>query len=162
MEIRSFPRNDCSSPLLTVSFPGLCQRRQWPEPHYQSYLTEYGIRCVVRVNNREYHTDLGFENEILAFENAAQRAYLICRNFSVNDGMLPGSKGTSKQGKPVAIGHERRSILSDDGSISIGSSSGGSSPDREEFFPPLYPDVEPPRRTTGRKQSYRGGQQLRR
>lgn len=93
---------------------------------------------MVRVNNREYHTDVGFESEQLSVENAAQRAYLICRNFSMNDGMLPGSKpGNRRQGMPVAIGTERRSIHSDDGSFgsssSAGSRSGGSSPDRADF-----------------------------
>ena len=69
---------------------------------------------------------------MLARENAAMRAYLICRNFSVNDGMYPSShnKGRVLQGLPVAIGTERRSIYAEDldGSTSSGSRSGGSSP----------------------------------
>ena len=69
---------------------------------------------------------------MLARENAAMRAYLICRNFSVNDGMYPSGNrnGAVMQGLPVAIGTERRSICSEDldTSASSGSRSGGSSP----------------------------------
>lgn len=69
---------------------------------------------------------------MLARENAAMRAYLICRNFSVNDGMYPSghNKGPVLQGLPVAIGTERRSIYNEDpdASVSSGSRSGGSSP----------------------------------
>ncbi|KAL8800524.1 MAG: hypothetical protein Q9182_005124 [Xanthomendoza sp. 2 TL-2023] len=56
------------------------------------------------------------------------RAYLICRNFSVNDGMYPSghAKGPVIQGLPVAIGTERRSVYVDD--HENGSRSGGSSP----------------------------------
>ena len=113
---------------------GLCHRRQWPQPSYESYASRAGVKCVVRVNNREYYTDDTYENEVLASENAAMRAYLICRNFSVNDGKYPSShnKGGAMvlQGKPVAIGTERRSFYTDDGesSTSSGSRSGGSSP----------------------------------
>lgn len=141
--------------LLTWSFEGLCQRRQWPEPQYQAFYTPDGYKCVVRVNNREYHTDLGFHTEPLAVENAAQRAYLICRNFSMNDGMLPGSTpGSRRQGMPVAIGTERRSVHSDDGSFSgssSGSRSGGSSPDRSDFPHGVGNAEHVPRRS---KQSY--------
>lgn len=77
------------------------------------------------------------------------RAYLICRNFSVNDGMYPAGHdhGGIVQGVPVAIGKGRKcervrdeemgfSGISDGvggsspaGSWS-GSGSGGSSPER--------------------------------
>ena len=83
------------------------------------------------------------------------RAYLICRNFSVNDGMYPTghtANGTT-QGLPVAIGRERGRITysggSDDWSgrsatatvdwdervFADGSLSGGSSPgsDRSHY-----------------------------
>lgn len=111
----------------------LCYRRQWPEPQYSAQLTRNGVKCVVRVNNREYHTDMAYENAILASENAAMRAYLICRNFSVNDGMYPSgtmsSQGGVLQGMPVAIGTERRVYNEDqESSSSSGSRSGGSSP----------------------------------
>lgn len=113
-------------------YSGLCNRRQWPEPHYEPYLTRAGVKCVVRVNNREYHTDTTYENQTLANENAAMRAYLICRNFSVNDGRYPSghSKHGVLQGMPVAIGTERRSHYTDDAesTASSGSRSGGSSP----------------------------------
>ena len=111
-----------------------------------------GFVCVVRVNNREYRTDTGYQTEGLARENAAMRAYLICRNFSVNDGKFPagqGSRGEVVQGRPVAIGTERRStasssssytsLYSDDSSISSGSRSGGSSPGQAEF--PRYAEA---------------------
>jgi hypothetical protein len=68
---------------------GLCRRRRWPDPLYESYNYTSGYTCVVRVNNREYQTDTIYETETLTQENAAMRAYLICRNFSVNDGMYP-------------------------------------------------------------------------
>ena len=103
---------------------------------YESYNTRAGVKCVVRVNNREYHTDTTYENEVLANENAAMRAYLICRNFSVSDGMYPpGHKaGSVLQGMPVAIGTERRNVYNEDQeSSSSGSQSGGSSPGSAEF-----------------------------
>ncbi|KAI9717147.1 MAG: hypothetical protein M1812_004895 [Candelaria pacifica] len=83
----------------------------WPDPLYESYRTASGYTCTVRVNNREYQTDTLYESDTLARENAAMRAYLICRNFSVNDGMYPAghNKGGIVQGLPVAIGTGRRS-----------------------------------------------------
>ena len=41
----------------------------------------------MRVNNREYQTETEYETEDLAQNAAAARAYMICRNFSVNDGV---------------------------------------------------------------------------
>ena len=119
---------------------GLCHRRQWPEPLYDSYPTRAGVKCVVRVNNREYHTDGPFSTELLASENAAMRAYLICRNFSVNDGMYPQGHhqhGGPLQGMPVAIGRERRIVYRSDcdhdSSVSSGSRRGRSSPVSDRF-----------------------------
>lgn len=65
---------------------------------------------MVRVNNREYKSDKVYKTEIMARENAAMSAYLICRNFSVNDGMYPAGvdHGGVLQGIPVAIGTGRR------------------------------------------------------
>lgn len=40
------------------------------------------------MNGREYQTDLAYESTTLAQENAAMRAFMVCRNFSVNGGML--------------------------------------------------------------------------
>ncbi|KAJ5216289.1 uncharacterized protein N7498_002696 [Penicillium cinerascens] len=113
----------------------LCRRRRWPEPTYEAYPTTGGYTCVARVNNREYQTDIIYESETLARENAAMRAYLICRNFSVNDGMYPsGHKhGGAVQGIPVAIGTGRKSSRDDDTDTSVssgGSWSGESSPER--------------------------------
>jgi len=67
----------------------------------------------------------------LAEENAAMRAYLICRNFSVNDGMYPAGHdhGGIPQGFPVAIGTGRRNRYSEDPSSSNDS---GSSPESHE------------------------------
>lgn len=82
----------------------------------------------------------------MARENAAMRAYLICRNFSVNDGMYPAGHdhGGVLQGVPVAIGTGRGSHRvssrygaahhdeSDSTSVSGGSRSGGSSPESHD------------------------------
>lgn len=68
------------------------------------------------------------------------RAYLICRNFSVNDGKYPSGHNKSGvlQGLPVAIGTERRSFYTEDeSSSSSGSRSGGSSP-RSYEAPHVY------------------------
>lgn len=86
---------------------------------------------MVRVNHREYQSDGVYENETIAREHAAMRAYLICRNFSVNDGMYPAghkNEGTIIQGLPVAIGTGRHSRYHSDSSGGGGYSSGGSSP----------------------------------
>ncbi|KAL2002028.1 hypothetical protein VTN02DRAFT_781 [Thermoascus thermophilus] len=120
----------------------LCRRRRWPDPLYEAYACPTGYTCVVRVNNREYQTDAVCETETLARENAAMRAYLICRNFSVNDGMYPAGHdhGGVVQGIPVAIGTGRRGGVvgryADDPDASSsptsgggGSRSGGSSPE---------------------------------
>ncbi|KAI9884659.1 MAG: hypothetical protein M1823_003541 [Watsoniomyces obsoletus] len=113
----------------------LCRRRRWSDPLYEPYQTPSGqYCCTVRVNHREYQADTLHETETMAREHAAMRAYLICRNFSVNDGMLPaGHKGdgTVLQGLPVAIGTGRHSHSTTYDSSSSGSGgyvSGGSSP----------------------------------
>lgn len=121
---------------------GLCRRRHWPEPIYSAYPGpgSSGYTCTVRVNNREYQTDVTCTSETLARESAAMRAYLICRNFSVNDGMYPAGHdhGGVVQGIPVAIGTGRGKSrfavdegLDTDGSLSTSgeSRSGGSSPE---------------------------------
>lgn len=142
-------RRSFRSWLISLLYLGLCHRRQWPQPHYETYPSRAGVKCVVRVNNREYHTDTTYENQILAEENAAMRAYLICRNFSVNDGRYPSGHNKSGvlQGLPVAIGTERRSFYTEDteSSSSSGSRSGGSSP-RSYEAPRVYGND---RRTSG-------------
>ncbi|KAF2642575.1 hypothetical protein P280DRAFT_268438 [Massarina eburnea CBS 473.64] len=109
---------------------GLCQRRNWPDPLFQTFRARYGYGCTVRVNNREYTTDVEYETDELAKNAAATRAYMICRNFSVNDGMYPGQRpgqGGVVQGLPVAIGTGRRNTCSSN-EYDSASSSGGTSP----------------------------------
>ncbi|KAF2136715.1 uncharacterized protein K452DRAFT_329555 [Aplosporella prunicola CBS 121167] len=121
---------------------GLCQRRHWPDPLYECYRTRQGYTCTVRVNNREYTTDAEYESDELARNAAATRAYMICRNFSVNDGMYPGQRqgqGGIIQGLPVAIGTGRRSTYSSSNDYDSSSSgyaeagSGGSSPRSSDY-----------------------------
>ncbi|KAK4190843.1 hypothetical protein QBC35DRAFT_56697 [Podospora australis] len=66
----------------------LCRRRGWLDPTYECYRDGSGYTCLVQVNGREYQTDLAYESGNLAQENAAMRAFMVCRNFSVNGGML--------------------------------------------------------------------------
>ncbi|KAF1813576.1 hypothetical protein P152DRAFT_456958 [Eremomyces bilateralis CBS 781.70] len=89
--------------------------------------------CTVRVNNREYSADREYASEEMARNAAATHAYLICRNFSMNDGMYPGDKhsqGGVIQGLPVAIGTGRRRTYStqEEDQSSNSYASGGSSP----------------------------------
>ncbi|OQE46078.1 hypothetical protein PENCOP_c001G03624 [Penicillium coprophilum] len=102
----------------------LCRRRNWPEPIYNAYTSSSGYTCTVRVNNREYQTDSICSNETLARESAAMRAYLICRNFSVNDGMYPAGHehGGAVQGMRAAIGSGRK-IAREDNMVSFGTGS---------------------------------------
>jgi hypothetical protein len=114
---------------------GLCQRRHWPDPLFQTYRTRLGYGCTVRVNNREYSTDVEYETDELAKNAAATRAYMICRNFSVNDGMYPGQRpgqGGVVQGLPVAIGTGRRGTVSS-AEFDSSSSSGGNSPRNSDY-----------------------------
>jgi len=73
---------------LVAQSLGLCRRRGWGDPMYECYRSSNGYTCHVLVNGREYQTDLAYESDILAQENAAMRAFMVCRNFSVNGGML--------------------------------------------------------------------------
>ncbi|RYN35449.1 hypothetical protein AA0119_g1250 [Alternaria tenuissima] len=108
---------------------GLCQRRHWPDPLFQTYRTRYGYGSTVRVNNREYSTDVEYESEELAKNAAATRAYMICRNFSVNDGMYPGQRpGQGAQGLPTPIGAGRRNTSSSNDYDSSSTTSGNTSP----------------------------------
>jgi len=104
---------------------GLCERRKYPAPLYRIFATSSGYRCVVRVNNREYQSDSYYHSELLARENAALRAYNLCKNFSINDGMYPAGyqHGGLVQGVPVAIGTDRHRYGSDTPSTQSGSSS---------------------------------------
>jgi hypothetical protein len=66
----------------------LCRRRGWLDPMYECRRGSDGFSCLVLVNGREYQTDLTYQSDFLAQENAAMRAFMVCRNFSVNGGML--------------------------------------------------------------------------
>jgi len=89
----------------------LCRRRGWRDPLYETYRSSSGFTCLVLVNGREYQTDLAYESDGLAQENAAMRAFMVCRNFSVNGGML--ARNGVVQGLPASEhsssrGHRRR------------------------------------------------------
>jgi hypothetical protein len=117
-----------------IANTGLCQRRHWPDPLFSTYRTRQGFGATVRVNNREYSTDVEYESEELAKNAAATRAYMICRNFSVNDGRDPGQRpGQVPQGLPVAIGTGRRNTASSNDYDSASTSSGGTSPRNSDY-----------------------------
>lgn len=73
---------------------------------YECYHDQGGFTCLVLVNGREYQTDLTYESDTLAQENAAMRAFMVCRNFSVNGGML--ARNGIVQGLPAAETGRRR------------------------------------------------------
>lgn len=73
---------------------------------YESYRNPSGFTCLVLVNGREYQTDLAYESDGLAQENAAMRAFMVCRNFSVNGGML--ARNGVVQGLPATEGGVRQ------------------------------------------------------
>ncbi|KAI7762312.1 hypothetical protein LZL87_006707 [Fusarium oxysporum] len=85
---------------------GLCRRRGWTDPMYECYRDHNGYTCLVLVNGREYQTDLAYESDVLAQENAAMRAFMVCRNFSVNGGML--ARNGIVQGLPAQEPSRRR------------------------------------------------------
>jgi hypothetical protein len=84
----------------------LCRRRGWTDPSYECYRDHSGFTCLVLVNGREYQTDLAYQSDVLAQENAAMRAFMVCRNFSVNGGML--ARNGIVQGLPAAETSGRR------------------------------------------------------
>lgn len=73
---------------------------------YECYHDPSGYTCLVLVNGREYQTDLAYESDVLAQENAAMRAFMVCRNFSVNGGML--ARNGIVQGLPASDSERRR------------------------------------------------------
>ncbi|KAF4974052.1 hypothetical protein FZEAL_9006 [Fusarium zealandicum] len=91
---------------LTKFETGLCRRRGWTDPMYECYRDHNGYTCLVLVNGREYQTDLAYESDGLAQENAAMRAFMVCRNFSVNGGML--ARNGIVQGLPAQEATGRR------------------------------------------------------
>ncbi|RPB23314.1 hypothetical protein L211DRAFT_284366 [Terfezia boudieri ATCC MYA-4762] len=68
----------------------LCKRRHWPDPHYECYPYNGGFTCNVRVNHRDYQSVAISATQDLAREAAAQRAYLVCSNISVNESLYQG------------------------------------------------------------------------
>ena len=88
--------------LALLNLAGLCRRRGWQDPMYECYRDVSGYTCLVLVNGREYQTDLAYESDGLAQENAAMRAFMVCRNFSVNGGML--ARNGIVQGLPTDQG----------------------------------------------------------
>ncbi|ETS74320.1 hypothetical protein PFICI_14186 [Pestalotiopsis fici W106-1] len=103
----------------------LCRRRGWQDPTYECYRDSNGYTCLVLVNGREYQTDLTYESDGLAQENAAMRAFMVCRNFSVNGGML--ARNGIVQGLPATdSGKHSRSKKTRHHSSSSGHRSHGS------------------------------------
>ncbi|PMD30899.1 hypothetical protein L207DRAFT_380599, partial [Hyaloscypha variabilis F] len=86
----------------------LCRRRGWRDPLYETYRASTGFTCLVLVNGREYQTDHAYESDGMAQESAAMRAFMVCRNFSVNGGML--ARNGVVQGLPAneSSGRHRR------------------------------------------------------
>ncbi|KAL8392296.1 hypothetical protein RB595_002477 [Gaeumannomyces hyphopodioides] len=102
----------------------LCRRRGWTDPWYECSRSHSGYKCLVLVNGREYQTDLAYASDTLAQENAAMRAFMVCRNFSVNGGML--ARNGIVQGLP-ADEASRTKHKSSGGSRRQGGGSGGGS-----------------------------------
>jgi hypothetical protein len=111
-----------AGPPLTCR-TGLCRRRGWRDPLYETYRSSSGYTCLVLVNGREYQTDLAYESDGLAQENAAMRAFMVCRNFSVNGGML--ARNGVVQGLPANehSGRHRRRGGGRSHSVNLSSSS---------------------------------------
>jgi len=90
-----------------IYLSSLCCRRRWTDPHYECFKYNQGYSCVVRVNQRDYVTDVGYQTEVLAKEAAAQLAYHITTNesqFAKINGSLPQTiyaNGTMKYGWKV-------------------------------------------------------------
>lgn len=90
---------------------------------YNTYSNTPGYACIVLVNGREYQTDLSYESDALAQENAAMRAFMVCRNFSVNGGML--ARNGVIQGLPAndTSSRQRKQSRGDRRSLALSSSS---------------------------------------
>ena len=63
-----------------------------------------------------YQTDIAYKSDRLAQEIAAMRAFMVCRSFSVNGGMLacngviqglPANGGGSRHNRRLILGHDR-------------------------------------------------------
>lgn len=84
---------------------------------YESCKTKNGYTCLVLVNGREYQTDLAYQYNELAQENAAMRAYMVCTNFSINGGML--ARNGVVQGLPASESRARNRYIRDDRRTSL-------------------------------------------
>lgn len=117
------PHERMSLELALTPLAGLCRRRGWRDPLYETYRSSSGFTCLVLVNGREYQTDLAYESDGLAQENAAMRAFMVCRNFSVNGGML--ARNGVVQGLPAneSSGRHRRRGGGRSHSVNLSSSS---------------------------------------
>lgn len=73
---------------------------------YECFQHESRFTCVVRVNGWDYLTDSAYESDLMAQDNAAMRAYMECRNFSVNGGTL--ARNGIIQGLPVPATSKHR------------------------------------------------------
>ncbi|RAL60200.1 hypothetical protein DID88_000821 [Monilinia fructigena] len=89
----------------------LCRRRGWQGPQYKTYRDAQGFTCLVLVNGQEYQTDLAYQTDALAQENAATQAFMVCRQSSVNGGML--ARNGVIQGLPATETINRHKIRSD-------------------------------------------------
>ncbi|KAI1194447.1 hypothetical protein F5X97DRAFT_346704 [Nemania serpens] len=75
--------------MWDTSNVALCCRCGWKDHSYEYYDRDPSrYTCLVPVNGREYQTDLSCESPSMAQENAAMRAFMVGRNFSVNGSML--------------------------------------------------------------------------
>ncbi|KAI1745266.1 hypothetical protein F4680DRAFT_401598 [Xylaria scruposa] len=77
-----------SSGFYMQYLESLCRRRGWQDPSYECHRDPRGYTCLVLVNGRHYYTDTAHESESLAMENAAMRAFMVCRNPPANENML--------------------------------------------------------------------------
>lgn len=84
----------------------LCKRRRWPDPHYECYPSGGGFTCKVRVNHRDYTSEDIHATQELARESAAQQAYLVCYNISVNENLYQGQgAGNATPSQPPITQH---------------------------------------------------------
>ncbi|KAI9646930.1 hypothetical protein NHQ30_004930 [Ciborinia camelliae] len=110
----------------------LCRRRGWQGPQYKTYRDAQGFTCLVLVNGQEYQTDLAYQTDALAQENAATQAFMVCRQSSVNGGML--ARNGVIQGLPAnetGGRHKKRSDRQRQHSVTLSSSSSSTSSESE-------------------------------
>jgi hypothetical protein len=63
------------------------------------------------VRNRDYSCSGAYVTEDIAHEKAAEAAYYVCCNFSVNDGMFPRQRQTSRDISRLLVARTGRRIL---------------------------------------------------